>query len=201
MLRSQLVCCTLSMAGIPKMVITKDLFDYLIIDEACQCTEPATLIPFQLCPKRVILVGDQNQLPATTFSDNSNRTHFCRSLFERLLRSGYDKTMLTIQYRMHPSIRRFPSSQFYDDLIHDHESIAERQLPSTLGNLEKFFGSRMVFFDVQGTRETVDDKSKSNHAEAEFARRLVELIAHLNSARGSLKPIAGQIGVISPYKS
>ena len=45
-LRSQLVCCTLSMAGIKKMNITKDLFDYLIIDEACQCTEPATLIPF-----------------------------------------------------------------------------------------------------------------------------------------------------------
>ena len=92
---------------------------------------------------------------------------------------------------MHPSIRRFPSSQFYDDLIQDHESISERQLPSSLRNLDKFFGSRMVFFDVQGTKETVDDKSKSNHAEAEFARRLVELIAHSNSAGGSLKSIAG----------
>ena len=34
-LKSQLVCCTLSMAGIEKMNIGKDLFDYLIIDEAC----------------------------------------------------------------------------------------------------------------------------------------------------------------------
>lgn len=149
MLKSQLVCCTLSMAGIPKMVLTKDLFDYLIVDEACQCTEPATLIPFQLCPKRVILVGDQNQLPATTFSDNSNRTNFCRSLFERLLQSGYDKTMLTIQYRMHPSIRKFPSDEFYDGLIHDHESITARQLPPQLQNLAQVLGSRMIFFDVQ----------------------------------------------------
>lgn len=95
-LKSQLVCCTLSMAGIEKMQIAKDLFDYLIVDEACQCIEPSTLIPFLLGPKRVILVGDQNQLPATTFSDNANRTNFCRSLFERLLQGGYDKTMLTI---------------------------------------------------------------------------------------------------------
>jgi len=57
-LKSQLVCCTLSMAGIEKMNIAKDLFDYLIVDEACQCIEPSTLIPFQLGPKRVILVGD-----------------------------------------------------------------------------------------------------------------------------------------------
>lgn len=34
-LKSQLVCCTLSMAGIEKMLIAKDLFDYLIVDEAC----------------------------------------------------------------------------------------------------------------------------------------------------------------------
>lgn len=60
MLKSQLVCCTLSMAGIAKMSIVKGLFDYLIVDEACQCIEPSTLIPFQLSPKRVILVGDQN---------------------------------------------------------------------------------------------------------------------------------------------
>jgi senataxin len=82
------------MAGIEKLEITKDTFDYLIVDEACQCIEPSTLIPFELGPKRVILVGDQNQLPATTFSENSNQTHYSRSLFERLLQSGYEKTML-----------------------------------------------------------------------------------------------------------
>lgn len=59
----------------------------------------------------------------------------------------------------------------------------------------------MIFFDVQGTQETVDDKSKCNYAEAEFTRRLIELIAHCNSKSGSLKQIQGQIGVISPYKS
>jgi senataxin len=44
----------------------------------------------------VILVGDQNQLPATTFSPNSIETNFSKSLFERLLQAGYEKTMLTV---------------------------------------------------------------------------------------------------------
>jgi senataxin len=38
-------------------------FDYLIVDEACQSIELETLIPLQYNPKKVILVGDEKQLP------------------------------------------------------------------------------------------------------------------------------------------
>jgi len=84
------------MSGIDKLEILKGEFDYLIIDEACQCTEPSTLIPFSHSPKRVILVGDHMQLPATTMSDNSDKTGFSRSLFERLLDNGYSRHILTV---------------------------------------------------------------------------------------------------------
>jgi superfamily I DNA and/or RNA helicase len=93
---ANIVCCTLSMAGSNKLDTFRDKFEYLIIDEACQSTEPSTMIPMQHAPKRVILVGDQKQLPATTFSGNSEQTGYCKSLFERLLDAGFDKTMLTI---------------------------------------------------------------------------------------------------------
>jgi len=89
-LRSRIICCTLAIAGGEKLELVKDQVDYLIVDEACQCVELATMIPFELGPKRVILVGDQNQLPATTFSPNAVETNYSRSLFERLLRSGYE---------------------------------------------------------------------------------------------------------------
>jgi len=56
------------MSGIDKLDLLKGEFDYLIVDEACQCIEQSTLIPFALDPKRIILVGDQKQLPATTIS-------------------------------------------------------------------------------------------------------------------------------------
>lgn len=58
LLKARLVCTTLSMAGQERMEIVRNKFDYLVIDEACQCIEPSTLIPFELNPKRVILVGD-----------------------------------------------------------------------------------------------------------------------------------------------
>jgi senataxin len=57
--RARIVCTTLSMSGLEKLETLKDQLDYLIIDEACQCTEPSTLIPFALAPKRVVMVGDQ----------------------------------------------------------------------------------------------------------------------------------------------
>jgi len=41
--------------------------EYLIVDEATQSTEIQTLVPLQSDPKKLILIGDQNQLPATTF--------------------------------------------------------------------------------------------------------------------------------------
>jgi superfamily I DNA and/or RNA helicase len=34
------------MAGIEKLKLLQDSIDYLIVDEACQSIEPATLIPF-----------------------------------------------------------------------------------------------------------------------------------------------------------
>ena len=108
-LKTPVICTTLSMAGIERLEISRGTIDYLIVDEACQATEPSCLIPFNLDPKRVILVGDQNQLPATTYSDNALETKYARSLFERLLLAGYERSMLTIQYRMHPLVRSFPS--------------------------------------------------------------------------------------------
>ena len=89
------------MSGIDKLEFLRGEVDWLIVDEACQATEPATLIPFGLEPTRVILVGDHKQLPATTISPDSEITRFNRSFFERLLDNGYERELLTVQYRMH----------------------------------------------------------------------------------------------------
>ena len=134
-LKTRVICTTLSMAGIERLDIQKGLVDYLIVDEACQAVEPSCLIPFELAPKRAILVGDQNQLPATTFSENSIETGFARSLFERLLHGGYQKTMLTIQYRMHPLIREFPSNAFYEGRIEDGKNVITRTLDQEMSRL------------------------------------------------------------------
>lgn len=64
---------------------------------------------------RLVLVGDPRQLPATILSKRNQRLAFDRSLFQRLMDAGWPVRMLSVQYRMHPHIRRFPGKHFYDD--------------------------------------------------------------------------------------
>ena len=111
---AKIIWTTLSMSGIDKLEKMELSFSHLIVDEAWQSTEISTLIPMIHNPERVILVGDQNQLPATWFAWNSLDTNYSKSFYERLLNQKIPQIMLTIQYRMHPEIREFPSDQFYD---------------------------------------------------------------------------------------
>jgi superfamily I DNA and/or RNA helicase len=117
---AHVVCTTLNSSG-SKSFIDASLrddsaseYDVVIIDEACQASEPSSLIPFKFNPKAVILVGDPKQLPVTIRSQTAEQANLGRSLFQRLHSFGWPVEMLRIQYRMRPEIVQFPSNQFYD---------------------------------------------------------------------------------------
>ena len=63
-----------------------------IIDEAAQSTEPSALIPLRFGCRRLVLVGDPRQLPATVLSRAADRAGLGVSLFERLERAGHQVT-------------------------------------------------------------------------------------------------------------
>ena len=77
-------------------------YDTVILDEAAQATEPSSLIPLKYGCRKLVLVGDPRQLPATCLSQSANDAGLGRSLFERLENADHDVVMLTVQYRMHP---------------------------------------------------------------------------------------------------
>lgn len=55
-------------------------------------------------------MGDPQQLPATVKSQVAAALKLERSLFERIQASAPSCIqLLSVQYRMHPSIRQFPS--------------------------------------------------------------------------------------------
>lgn len=95
-------------------------------------------------------MGDPRQLPATILSESAKAVAMERSLFERLEKRGCPVTMLNVQYRMHPSIRAFPSKHFYDNQLEDASSVIE--LPD-----EPYYSNPLmkpyILFDVARGKE------------------------------------------------
>lgn len=177
------------------------LFDALVIDEAAQALEPATLIPFQLIKpgaSRIILVGDPRQLPPTVLSKAAEGARLAQSLFERLQRCGWPVCMLDEQYRMHPDISRFPSKFFYEGRLLDGVGINTTSRGALFHKQPCF--APFVVWDCQEGREHGGGKggkggSLRNVAEAEVAAVL---------AAGLLRSYPGEVGsivVITPYRA
>jgi senataxin len=129
---ADVVGCTLSASGRSQFaeLIAKQqlLFPTVIIDEAGQTTEPSTLLPLRFGCRKLVLVGDPRQLPPTVLSRRAEQAGLNRSLFERLERGNHEVVMLSIQYRMHPEIRLFPSKHFYNNLLTDSDAIQQEIL-------------------------------------------------------------------------
>ena len=73
----------------------------------------------------MFLIGDPVQLPATVISKRAVSFNYDVSLFKRLQTAGYPVHVLDTQYRMHPSISAFPSSEFYFGNLKNGPGLAE----------------------------------------------------------------------------
>ncbi|CAN6464526.1 unnamed protein product [Victoria cruziana] len=176
------------------------LFDVVVIDEAAQALEPATLIPLQILKStgtKCIMVGDPKQLPATVLSNVASKFLFECSMFERLQRAGYPVTMLTTQYRMHPEICQFPSLHFYEGKLLNGHDAAKKSAPFH----KSMFLGPYVFIDVTDGHEQrgtgLGGLSISNKAEADV---VIEVLRFLKKRYPS-EFLPKRIGIISPYKS
>ncbi|KAL0361654.1 UNVERIFIED_CONTAM: Helicase sen1 [Sesamum radiatum] len=121
---AEIVFTTVSSSGRKLFSRLTHGFDMVVIDEAAQASEVAVLPPLSLGAARCVLVGDPQQLPATVISKAAGTLLYSRSLFERFQQAGCPTMLLSVQYRMHPQIRDFPSRYFYQGRLTDSESVA-----------------------------------------------------------------------------
>jgi len=192
---ARIIFSTLAMAGSRDMVGCPEDFDTVLVDEACQGVELSTLIPLKLGCRRLILIGDPNQLPATVFSELAkDYSNYARSLFQRLQVTQYKVNMLNTQYRMHPAISRFPSENFYDGNLLNHldQQAFEEKNPTAWSHIPCF--APVAFFNIAG-QMVQESKSYANEDEAEFIVNLVAVLQTLYPDQDWKK----KIGVISPY--
>ncbi|KAG9444226.1 hypothetical protein H6P81_015566 [Aristolochia fimbriata] len=191
---SAIVFSTLSFSGSSLFRRMNRIFDVVIIDEAAQAVEPATLVPLAHGCKQVYLVGDPVQLPATVISQTAQKFGYDMSLFKRFQMAGYPVQMLKTQYRMHPEIRNFPSKEFYSDSLDDGPYVGVHTVRPW--HDYRCFGP-FCFFDIDGV-ETQPSGSGSwvNLDEVEFT---LVLYVKLASMFPDLKS-SSQLAIISPYR-
>jgi len=259
---------------------------FVLIDEACQSVEPATLIPLvssNSC-RSLVLFGDPCQLPPTVLaSNNQNYNSLTLSLMERLsiclpppsvvsftqnnspimsslkdvnhlrarptqqalsiFRSRQQKSefrlgatstiyrkrfggalLLSVQYRMHPSIAAFSSAIFYDSLLSTPSFLKKyRQLPfpraffsrerrTTTNSFNKegnLLDWHIRFVHVggrcneqKGTNTILgaieENTSYSNPLEADEVMQIVQKIVK-DESFPSNNPLT--IGIVTPYKA
>ena len=154
---------------------TNHHLDLLIVDESCQCSEPELLCVLQFFSKKVVLVGDPHQLPATVFINNERKLSLEKSFFQRYMEKVGKVSMLKTQYRMHPLISKLSSVLFYNNEIENGPNIVKlegEKLILSKDYQEKYHNKSyfrpVVFFSVNGGMEktgtSVKNKLQANAA-------------------------------------
>ncbi|MFP4187881.1 MAG: AAA domain-containing protein [Halobacteriales archaeon] len=150
---ASVVACTTATCA--SRVVREQTFDYAVVDEASQITEPATLAAVNLA-STFVLVGDHEQLPPVSAAG-------APSMFERLA-DEHPEAAVTLrrQYRMAQRIQAFSSKEFYDgDLFPADDEVARRSL-GDLADPPDEYADPVTFVPVEG-----EENDNVNRAEAD----------------------------------
>jgi ATP-dependent RNA/DNA helicase IGHMBP2 len=191
-----ILCVTLT--GLDQELIGSRLFDWCVMDEAGQSTEPGAWIPLQYA-RRLVLAGDHLQLPPTVVSPEAAAAGFGVSLLERLMHSPGETIArrLGVQYRMHQTIMGFSSQEFYQDSLTADPSVRQHLLKDLPGVLDcELTDTPLEFIDTAGASydEMVepDGESRLNPMEAALVLKKVTALLEAGLA-------AADLAVITPY--
>ncbi|PHS64292.1 MAG: hypothetical protein COB09_07895 [Thalassobium sp.] len=186
-------------------------FDTVIVDEAARANPLDLFIPMSMASRRIILVGDDRQLPHMLEPDIEGQLQeehqlteqqllaFRSSLFERLRlklqelqkQDGTQRVvMLDTQFRMHPVLGDFVSQQFYE--AEGMEKVKsgrdakdftfDRKLITELGSSAEHYDRKVCqWLDVSATEGKAERRGTSRIRRAE-AERIAQEIKRLFEA-------------------
>ncbi|XP_051008450.1 DNA replication ATP-dependent helicase/nuclease DNA2 [Acomys russatus] len=109
---SHLIVATTCM-GINHPIFSRKTFDFCIVDEASQISQPICLGPL-FFSRRFVLVGDHQQLPPLVVNREARALGMSESLFKRLERKESAVVQLTVQYRMNSKIMSLSNKLTYE---------------------------------------------------------------------------------------
>lgn len=189
-----LVCGTCVGIGRNHYGIGENIYDWVIIDEAARSTASEMAIAM-LIGRRVLLVGDHQQLPPTYEEDHIKAAHrklpevsadeLARSDFERSFNSSYGRKVgqkLLTQYRMAKPIGDLVSTCFYKGELETGRKNVEDiylTLPTFLGKTVNWVDTSQagyLAYDKKSNHTNANDHSVVNDYEANTIINLIQLL-------------------------
>ena len=195
MIRSAVVIAGTCVGFLSNEVIKDMSFDYVIIDEAAKATTPELLVSI-IKAKKIILVGDQNQLPAYADAEVSPTLAKLTKnpdyrLFDILYNSLPDthKQILTTQYRMIENIGNLISKVFYRGIIDTGCNDDEKR-----HGLSRYVGKSIVWFDTSANNKKSQKRTTGGSYINEEEKRIKDLQTALNKDFNCGLAVDGIIG-------
>uniref|UniRef100_A0A3B4BP15 DNA replication ATP-dependent helicase/nuclease n=1 Tax=Pygocentrus nattereri TaxID=42514 RepID=A0A3B4BP15_PYGNA len=108
----ELIVATTCM-GVKHPIFSRRRFDFCIVDEASQISQPVCLGPL-FYAQRFVLVGDHQQLPPIVQNAEARALGMDESLFKRLERHKEAVVQLIVQYRMNSVIMSLSNALMYE---------------------------------------------------------------------------------------
>ena len=179
-------------------------FDWAIVDEAGRATVPEVLVPL-VKAERVILVGDERQLPpmvdeaaADDGGNSASADSLATSLFQILAEQAEGEGQwhwagLRRQYRMHPAIGNLISQAFYDGQLEQGRPAADFPDYNWMGRPVKWLSTA----NLTDREERRQGQSFANSVEVSRIRRWLERF-EVECRQRNLRPV---VGIISGYQA
>ena len=197
--------------GMAHPLLENKIFDYCIIDEACQIFEPVLLGPL-LCSKKFILVGDPNQLTPTLRYDlqNINKAYSDsfydtkRNIFSILESKNPNGCInLEVQYRMNEDVLKISNECVYNNQM---KCASDELKKSRLDlNVKTILNEEMKYildpnksvilidYSLLYDNTTLNEVNVRNEFEGEICLNIYNALVQ---ADFDLK----RVGIITPYK-
>ncbi|HCF7180077.1 TPA: hypothetical protein NIJ36_000022 [Pseudomonas aeruginosa] len=199
-------------------------FDTVVIDEAARANPLDLFVPMSMAKRRIVLVGDDRQLPHMLEPDIEGQLQeeheltelqlaaFRSSLFERMRVKLQDLekqdtirrvVMLDTQFRMHPILGDFVSKQFYEAVglgavrsgRAAEDFVFSQDLLAALGECEPHYRGRVCqWIDVPVAQGKDQRRGTSRVRDIEAQRIAEEVVRLMHAGGGSLS-----IGIITFY--
>merc|ERR1719440_2197735 len=171
---------------------SKFAFAGILVDEAAQATELAAVVPLILRgTQRLVLVGDQCQLPPTVQSTEAEERGLSLSLYSRMIDGGgVTPFLLDTQFRSHPMIAEFSSRFFYQGRI--KSGVEAKDRPQCRGLPWPMRNCPIAFVDVHSD-ESEEGDSKFNPGEADVVMKMVQDVFFQRELEIT------EVGVVTPY--